>query len=223
MKNVEREFRKRYWLEFSNTCKKNDAPLKPHKSSGDANAIDVNLGPNLKSSLDHNFRIAAVLSATGIPGYAETDNIAIRISVTKEFWDILKEEWSDINSKFDDNELQHRQLDEKGNFPNGQQIFLYKEDTDVTNERDWHQQFKWFILNLWKFAEIFRKLFCPSLEPFDQPFERGKISRTDDIHSEENTNTLIEALKQEIEFLDNQITHLNRRKSELQSTLSNYE
>ena len=220
---VDQETRKRYWQEFTKVCEENNSPLKPHAPSQKSNALDVNLGPNLKSSINHDFRVSVVMGATKIPRYAKPNNITIRISVSHELWNSLEKEWSDINSKFDDNELQHRQLGEKGNFPNGQQIFLYKEDTDVTNESDWHRQFEWFILNFWQFAEIFRKLFCPSREPFDQPFERGKISRTDGIHFEENTNTLIEVLKKEIEFLDNQITHLNRRKSELQSTLSNYE
>ncbi len=37
------------------------------------------------------------------------------------------------------------------------------------------------------------------------------------------SNDLLEVVRREIEFINRQISHLNHRKSELQSTLSNYE
>ncbi len=181
MKNADQETRKQYWQKFTKACEDHKAPLKPHAPSGALNSLDVNFGPNLNLNL----RVSAVLGATQIPGYANPKNITIRISVTCELWETLEKAWNEIKSKFDNNELKHRLLDEKGNFPGGQQIFLYKEDTNPTDESDWQQQFNWFILNFWKFAEIFREYFCPSFEPFDRPFEFNKPSNK---HSEENIN-----------------------------------
>ena len=158
-----------------------------------------------------------------VPGYGNS-NITIRVSVTDELWKSLEKDWNNIKSKFDDNGLTHKLLDDKGKFPRGQQIFLYKKDTDATDEGNWQQQFGWFILNFWKFAEIFREHFCCSLEPFERPFEFNKPGREPEReHFEENVKELVAVVKKEIEFLDKQISHLSHRKSELQRILSNYE
>lgn len=219
MNTTNQETRERYWQKFVKTCEENNAPLRAHKPSG-ASALDVNLGPNLGLDL----RTTAVFGATKIPRYADPSNITIRISVSAELWDSLKIEWDNIKSKFDGSGLEHKQLDSNGKFPSGQQIFLYRKDTDPVDESDWQQQFKWFILNFWRFAEIFRERFCSSLEPFDQPFEFGKLGdETDSTYFEKSTKELIKVIKKEIEFLDKQISHLSRRRSELQDTLSNYE
>ncbi len=223
MKKVDQETRKRYWQEFRKACEDSPrAPLTPNKTSKAPNAIDVNLGPNLQTNLPLKLRAQAAFG-TRIRGCSNS-NIAIRISVDRETWETLKEEWDDIKSKFDDNELKPNPLPSRGEFPDGQRILLYKTDTDATNERDWPQQFEWFILNFWKFAEIFRERFCPDSEPFKRPFEFNEPGdEADGKRFEENAKGLIEVIKKEIDFLDKQINLLKHRKSELQDTLSNYE
>lgn len=149
--------RQRYWEAFKKSCFEVNAPLTLH-SPRDANEIGVNLGP----SLNLGFRIEAVTNVR-IQGITSS-NIAIRISVSTDAWDTIERQ-GNIKKEFRSSCLTIPIT--TGRYAGGQRIILHKK-ANRESEREWKQQFEWFIENFWKYAEIFRSYFRPDFPPFKE-------------------------------------------------------
>ncbi len=207
--------RKRYWEQLTNMCRKRETPVTLNKTT-EANALGFNLGPNFLP----NSRGDLVVNSKQIPRI-DRNNVAIRISLSKERWNSIKGQWENIKSNFSD--LLIDEPIESGNFPGGRKITLAKGDMDTRNESDWPNHFDWFILNLSRFAEVFRP---DSVSP-DAP-SKDSVEHQSDVNSEiedlkKTVDNLLKVVKEERERLNEDITSRNARKSQLDMIILKYD